>query len=606
LLSFFLLSWLYLWLRVDTRLIYFIPDSVFPSFSLNAPFLGAALSRPGGLSDYASAFLSQLLYYPWVGALVIAAVAALLCACAGAFIASLAGQRPRLAHFLPGVLLLLAYGRYIHALDLAVSLLGAVVLACAYVRIPWRNAVMRLAAFTALSAACYYLGGGVVSAFAALCATYEAAAGRAGVGAAGLAASAALPYAIGVAGFGLRLSEAYVYVSLECLWKDFQSAEWPVPALCVAVPLTAAIVAVFARLRGRRARASAADGAIGRLKARLTRRRTALAGRIALCVGAAFAVWLSPDGQVSADLRMRYLDLHGKWGGVLRQARKVHPTNYSFLDMCAVNRALYHEGRLLDDMFRYPQHPNGLLLSQTLRENDVLQMPPAMLQLGGTFYDLGLMNDAVHMFQDATEFVGPRPWVLKRLALSEGIKGRMEARELYLQSLRSDLIYGRWAARVLSGAGNDSEAQAREVEAHSALMPFTDSTGTQTTEKMLTNLLEGNRQNRMAFEYLMAYYLLIKHPEDVAENLGRLDDFGYPRIPRLCEEAIMLYTKQTGKRVDLHGRSISNETILRFAKLSDILKRCAGDRAVAAQAVQTEFPYTYFYYYPFVSLGEPR
>ncbi|KKK59540.1 hypothetical protein LCGC14_3033340, partial [marine sediment metagenome] len=57
----------------------------------------------------------------------------------------------------------------------------------------------------------------------------------------------------------------------------------------------------------------------------------------------------------------------------------------------------------------------------------------------------------------------------------------------------------------------------------------------------------------MAFEYQMAIYLLTKQPAKVAENIGRLDDFGYPNIPRSYKEALLLHKLQTEKNMDLQS-----------------------------------------------------
>ena len=45
-------------------------------------------------------------------------------------------------------------------------------------------------------------------------------------------------------------------------------------------------------------------------------------------------------------------------------------------------------------------------------------------------------------------------------------------------------------------------------------------------------------------------------PDEVAQNISRLDDFGYREIPRLYEEALLIQAALTGQPVDLHGRTI--------------------------------------------------
>jgi hypothetical protein len=62
----------YVWLRIDPALEYFTRGV---SFLKGASFLEPFLKRPGGLADYAAAFLAQLDSQSWLGALVFAALA---------------------------------------------------------------------------------------------------------------------------------------------------------------------------------------------------------------------------------------------------------------------------------------------------------------------------------------------------------------------------------------------------------------------------------------------------------------------------------------------------------------------------------------------------
>jgi hypothetical protein len=102
----------------------------------------------------------------------------------------------------------------------------------------------------------------------------------------------------------------------------------------------------------------------------------------------------------------------------------------------------------------------------------------------------------------------------------------------------------------------------------------------------------------MAFEYLMAHYLLNWELDKFIENLPRLDDFGYKEIPRHYQEAIVLYTSQTGKYIDLGGRQIDQETIDQYNELIRIGK-LLDDKDAARKVLAPVFGRTYFYYYVF-------
>jgi hypothetical protein len=72
--------WLYLWLFVDTSLLHHSERRAvcFPAPPCMRTFACESLARPGGPVDYGAAWLSQIYYYPMLGAAIVTAVAGLL------------------------------------------------------------------------------------------------------------------------------------------------------------------------------------------------------------------------------------------------------------------------------------------------------------------------------------------------------------------------------------------------------------------------------------------------------------------------------------------------------------------------------------------------
>jgi len=71
LLPFFALSFVYLWLVVEPRLIYYSMGTILsnaPQFATGWTFLEDSLGTPGGFVAYISGFLSLGFYYSWLGA----------------------------------------------------------------------------------------------------------------------------------------------------------------------------------------------------------------------------------------------------------------------------------------------------------------------------------------------------------------------------------------------------------------------------------------------------------------------------------------------------------------------------------------------------------
>ena len=80
-------------------------------------------------------------------------------------------------------------------------------------------------------------------------------------------------------------------------------------------------------------------------------------------------------------------------------------------------------------------------------------------------------------------------------------------------------------------------------------------------EASLLGLLEKNPDNKMAFEFLMADDLCVARPDKVVENLQHLHRFGYRRIPRHFQEAILLHAIGSGKPPSTSDQPLASETL---------------------------------------------
>jgi hypothetical protein len=125
-------------------------------------------------------------------------------------------------------------------------------------------------------------------------------------------------------------------------------------------------------------------------------------------------------------------------------------------------------------------------------------------------------------------------------------------------------------------------------------------------EDLLSQLLEKNRKNRMAFEYLMAWYMLTKQLDKFVLNLERLDDFDYPTIPRAYEEAMLVYVHSKRQSLDLRGRRLNAESQQRFENFNQILNRHRGNVQAAYGELARGYLNSYFFYYVYSSLGKDK
>jgi len=599
----------YLWLVLDPGLLYYshLVTTKFPAFTLGMPFARRLLVWPGGPVDYVTAALSQLFYYGWAGAAVVTALAGGLCLTLRWFVATMTGRPSRLVHFLPALLLLVAYGRYAHPLAESAAVLAGAVAACAYAHLRGRHGPGWFVPFFVISFGLYYAAGAGFMLFASMCAAYELArASKPLLALLWLAVGAAVPLVVGrhvlLVPVGVSYGRLFPFqrelpVLPEAMSAGVYGSYLLAPALSIGCRRWARRVLTWARARE--------TGRLGRAVMRISGGRTRLAIETAaiLLVGG-LAAWLSFDPGSRAVLRLERAAHRRQWAEVLRRALEVPIERYSFGVSYEVNRALAQQGRLLEEMFAYPQHPWGLLPATGRLQRHGLATAWTVEKLGSILCDVGQLNEAEHALYRALEFLGPRPWIVRQLGVLEAAKGETLAARVLFGLLSRDLVAGRVGRRYLQRMASDPDlSHDPEVRRLRSLRVRSDSAGTTKYAYLLEDLLEANPHNRMAFEYLCALYLVTRDLDPLVRNMGRLDQVGYRQFPRFYEEALALYMEAGHPDLDLHGRTISWQTARRFAEFSAALSRYGGDMDAARRGLAAKYGRTYFYFYRFGMSG---
>jgi hypothetical protein len=114
----------------------------------------------------------------------------------------------------------------------------------------------------------------------------------------------------------------------------------------------------------------------------------------------------------------------------------------------------------------------------------------------------------------------------------------------------------------------------------------------------LAALVRENPRNRMAFEYLIASFLIRRELDSLAGYTAGLRALGYDKIPRLYEEALLLNSALTGKAFDLSGYAISGGTTASFEHFCSICySKHKGNAGAARNDLAAAFGGSYFFYY---------
>jgi hypothetical protein len=632
------LFFLYTWLVTGPHLIYQYQT---PVFLTGMDFLERFLDKPGGLVDYGSLFLAQFDYSPWLGALIITAVAWLICLQTRSLLRTMAGAAvpPWLSYF-PAVLLLMLHGQYDYRLLPSAALLVALLFVNLYLRPAW-SAPRRLALFAVLSALLYAIAGGVYVLFAVLCAISELVRKRQyALGVLYILCAAALPCGFAMYSYDVGMREAFVslhpyrpvYVNMKlgpddeavALRKSLNALSRMHAALMLFFPAAALLAAFHENVAG-------AGAALRRWLARLraaVRPRPApetvaephapaasipwtipsLAVFLVLGCGLAYGTF---DLNVKKRLEIEYYGERKDWEMVLATARDIGSEAYDFYVMHEVVRALYHTGKLPDEMCSWPVcvHPPSIQLTAAEMTN------VGYAKFSELSLELGNVNLAQHWGHLALEIEGNSPRLLKLLVKVNVLQGRTEAARTLLGALRRNLLYREWADQCLALLGADPGMEHnREFHEIRAVMLDHDygygGFGGFTYDRMIGELLLTNRKNKMAFEYLMAFYLLTRQFDKVGANIGRLIDFDYAGIPRMYEEAVLLQSLlPDAQRPNLCGRSISGESISRFNRfLADLDVYQNGPEVGRKRAFETlvrKWGNSYFFFGVF-GFSEPR
>ena len=614
-LVFFILFYLYLWLEVDLRLMYHGGGVIanFPPFFRGWEFFHRFTSYPGGLTEYLSAFLVQFFHYSWAGALVVTLQTWLICLCIDVIISAINGARYYWIRFAPPILMLILYNQYVFYFPTIMAFLVSLVFVCLYLRITPRGKILDLIVFIVLSVILYTLAGGAYLHFAVLCAAYELFfRSRRQMVPLYLLSALMIVCVEVIFAFDVPRIDAFTNL-LPFYWKIllYESRMITIVYILYLLPLVAVIgfglFGVFARKSVElHSQAGGPDASIREAEKEVNNdtvsERKLSAGIISwiiesrfLFIIAVFAAYFSHNSDRKAFLAIDYYSHQRDWPKVLAAGRSM-PNNYFII--AAVNRALYHTGRLSSDMFSYPQRPDALFL---------ISKEPVKVhwQRFDIYFDVGQMSMAEQSLAESMEMYGERPVILKQLALVNLVKDNIGDARIYLGLLGKTLFDSGWANNYLHLLETDPNLSTdQQIQHLRRLMIEKDhSFSAFNYEDILTGLLDKNRQNKMAFEYLMALHLLTGQLDKFVQNLNRLDDFDYAGIPRLYEEAILLYMTNTKKTVDLRGRRISDQSRERFNGFAQILAGYRSDRQAAMNDLAKNYGDSYLFYYVYKHSG---
>ena len=221
-------------------------------------------------------------------------------------------------------------------------------------------------------------------------------------------------------------------------------------------------------------------------------------------------VWRNANFKAEKVMQYDFMARHQQWNRIIETINAEKPNNQ--IGVTVQNLALAMRGMLADRLFEYNQ--NGILgLLPDVDRDATSPLPTAE-----AFYQLGMIYVAQRTVFEAQEAIldfQKSARCYKRLAQTNLIIGSYEVSRKYLTALQKTLFYREWANETLKLLGNE-EAIAQHPE-YGRLRQFAYKEDTYFSDHVTPEMLEGlflsNTDNRLAFEYLKAYYMLTNDRE---------------------------------------------------------------------------------------------
>ncbi len=221
-------------------------------------------------------------------------------------------------------------------------------------------------------------------------------------------------------------------------------------------------------------------------------------------------VWRNANFKAEKVMQYDFMARFQQWNRIIETVNAEKPNNQ--IGVTVQNLALAMRGMLADRLFEYNQ--NGILgLLPDVDRDATSPLPTAE-----AFYQLGMIYVAQRTVFEAQEAIldfQKSARCYKRLAQTNLIIGSYEVSRKYLTALQKTLYYREWANETLKLLGNE-EAIAQHPE-YGRLRQFAYKEDTYFSDHVTPEMLEGlflsNTDNRLAFEYLKAYYMLTNDRE---------------------------------------------------------------------------------------------
>ena len=251
-----------------------------------------------------------------------------------------------------------------------------------------------------------------------------------------------------------------------------------------------------------------------------------------------------------------------------------------------------HLGQLPDRLFEYPQllGSHGLFIDNTTAGS-------VTMSTSDLYFDLGFMSESQHWAFEAQTLLPNSPRILKRLIMISFVNGKYILAANFLKILDQNMLCHAWVNKYRNYVADTAMASADQLIAEKRRF---------TPKKVVVNsgafnslilLAETNKDNRMAYDYLLTYCILDSHFTQFVDYLQYYRNYNIRKLPRSWEEALVIYISKTRELpAFITPQIISENCIKRFLDFNKSVKQFGNNSTAAKDALFAAYGDAYWYY----------
>jgi hypothetical protein len=298
---------------------------------------------------------------------------------------------------------------------------------------------------------------------------------------------------------------------------------------------------------------------------------------------------------IKSLITIEYYAEHEQWGELLKTTKNIK--QYDFRVNFQGSRALSHLGKLPDRLFEYPQllGTYGLFIDATMARS-------ATMSTSDLYFDLGYMSESQHWAYETQTLLPNSPRILKRLVIINLVNRKYNLAKKFLNILDKNMLYHDWVRKYERYVSDTTLASKDNVIAEKRLFSPQKVAINTGNEDCLKLLVETNPNNRMAYDYLLCFYLLDLNFPKFVEYLTYYKDYNIKKLPGPWEEALTIYIVKTKSIPESFSPDIiSKDCVRRFTDFTDRIGKVKNNLAAAKSTLYKDYGNTYWYYMFYLS-----